>query len=53
MKQLLKLLFGTPNRDKNLRHFLKTEFKEELIPLNMPNVGTYKPGPRTSHKTNK
>lgn len=30
-----------------LKHYLKTEFKEALVQVEFPNVGTYRPGSRT------
>ena len=47
MKKLIGLFTGSKERSMCLSAFLKMEFKEELISLNMPHVGGYSAGSRT------
>lgn len=42
--------FFKRNKPKSLKHYLNIEFKDALIPVEMPNVGTYKSGSRTKLK---
>ena len=47
MKKLIGLFTGSKERSMCLSAFLKIEFKEELVSLNMPHVGNYPAGSRT------
>ena len=46
--KLIKLFY--PDKPKGLKDYLLTEITDDLIPVEMPNVGTYQPGPRTKIK---
>lgn len=47
MKKLISLFKVSKEQPRGLSSFLKIEFKEELVNIDMPHVGGYKPGSRT------
>jgi hypothetical protein len=47
MKKLISLFRTSKEQSRGLSSFLKIEFKEELVNIDMPHVGGYKPGSRT------
>ena len=47
MKKLIALFKVSKEQPRCLSSFLKIEFKEELVNIDMPHVGGYKPGSRT------
>ena len=47
MKKLFSLFKVAKEQPRCLSSFLKIEFKEELVNIDMPHVGGYKPGSRT------
>jgi hypothetical protein len=47
MKKLISLFKVSKEQPRCLSSFLKIEFKEELVNIEMPHVGGYKPGSRT------
>lgn len=47
--KLLNYLFGS-RKPKRLKELIQeVKFEEALVPIDMPNVGTYKPGSRTKY----
>ena len=47
MKKLIELFTGSKEQKKSLSAFLKIEFKEELVSIDMPHVGGYSAGSLT------
>jgi hypothetical protein len=51
MKKLIELFTGSKEQTKCLSAFLKMEFKEELVSIDMPHVGGYSAGSLTKVTT--